>query len=170
MRPFTLRPLLVMSLALWALAGCVAPRPPLPVAGTEPGVTPGAVLARPDAHRGAQVLWGGGIIATENLAAGARIELLAYPLDGQQRPRRGAEPRGRVLVRRDGYLEPMDYHQGRSLTLRGRVVGVRTTRVGERRLEVPVVEAEALHLWPREPAARRGGLPFDIHFGIFVHN
>ena len=163
-----LRPAVLLG-AILALAGCVAPRPVLDTAGADPDLTPGAVRARPSASVGEQVIWGGGIIATENLASGSRLELMTYPLDADLRPDRGAEPRGRVLVVHDGYLEPLDFRQGRPVTVRGTVVDITTATIGERRERYPVVRADALHLWPPAPD-RREGLPFSVHFGIFVHN
>ncbi len=149
-----LLPLLFSTLLL---AGCAAP---LSTAGVDPSLTSDRAAA--EALRGPTVVWGGVIVASQNLAHTTRLEVLAYPLDSGQRPQTDRPAYGRFLVYAEGYLETMDFAPGRRVSVRGRLDGVEVGKVGQHRYRFPVVHASALHLWPR----RSGDGGADVHFGI----
>ena len=149
------------------LTACASP-PVIDAAGVDRYLTPQGVVRNIDASLGRRVLWGGGIVSSTNLKDVTRIEVLAYPLDGSQRPDDDARPLGRFYITRPGYLETMDFAQGRRVTVRGPVVEVRSGRVGDTPYLYPVVGAEDLYLWPR---TGRGEAPdVSFHFGFFIHN
>lgn len=156
-----LRTLVITGLAL--LAGCAA-GPRFDTAGIDTGTTPRRAVAEAERLAGQRVLWGGMVIETTNLAERTRLEVLGYPLDASQRPDTDAEPLGRFLVTRSGYLESVDYRTGRLVTVVGPVTGVRDGRVGEAPYRYPVVGAERIHLWP----ARYGPGATRVHFGVGV--
>jgi outer membrane lipoprotein len=93
-----------------------------------------------------------------------RIEVLAYPLDSDGRPKTGDTAQGRFILERSGYLEPSNYAEGRQVTVVGTVSGTRTGRVGEADYVFPVVSARQLHLWSQE----RGFGGSSTFFGIGV--
>jgi len=101
-----------------------------------------------------------------NLEQGTRLEVLSYPLDSRGRPEQDASPKGRFLLQREGYLEPVDYAPGRLITAVGAVTGVEEGKVGDAPYRYPLMQAEQLHLWPK-PESYRRQTP-QVHFGIGV--
>ena len=114
---------------------------------------------------GRRVVWGGQIIGMKNLADRSRIELLAYPLDGRQRPTVDEPSLGRFLVDRAGYLEPADYAPGRLLTVTGRLLKRVRGKVGDAPYDYPLIEADEIYLWPLPSEGLSWG---GIHFGIGI--
>lgn len=112
------------------------------------------------------VLWGGVILGTQNLADATQIEVMAYPLDRRQRPMLGRDAQGRFLVRYDSYLEPVDYAEGRSITLLGRISGLTDGTVGEAQYQYPTVEASDIHLWNENEPGAKPGFTFGIGVNI----
>lgn len=154
----------LMALLLVALGGCASA--PLSTEGVSADVTPETAAAEPSAAQDRIVLWGGVIVAAENLEERTRLEIIGYPLDSRsQRPLLESEPLGRFLAYRGGYLETAELEAGRRVTVRGTVTGTERGRVGEADYTYPAVRAEALELWPRRREQREGP---RIHFGIGV--
>lgn len=158
-----LMPILLLFVAL-ALTAC-ATGPRYDLTGVDRGLEPARAVAEMEQRRGQPVVWGGTIIRTHNLEDRTRIEVLAYPLDADQRPRSGRSPQGRFLIDYPGYLESADYASGRLLTVRGQLEQTHEGRVGDARYRYPVVEAERLHLWEREPERARQP---RVSFGVGV--
>lgn len=129
------------------LAGCVAAPVIVLPAGTSPAL-PYEVAAEPGRHSGAEVIWGGMILALENRESGTEVTILAYPLDRAQRPRPEAGSLGRFIILLPGYVERHDYPDGLFVSLSGRVAGARTGQVGEQAYVFPLVEAAHVHRWP----------------------
>ncbi len=154
------RALLAALLAL-ALAGCAAtpleaPRPAEPV---EPRAVTAERLPQTDQ------MWGGVIAEVDHGPETTVLEVLAYPLRGQE-PRTGAASQGRFRVVVDGFLDPVDYRPGRRVTATGPVTAVETGRIGEAEYRFPVLEARQLHLWPAGTPAAPGRVNFGIGIGI----
>lgn len=119
---------------------------------------------------GETVLWGGVIVGATNLSERTRLEVVSYPLDSRsQRPKTDAEPGGRFLAYKQGYLETAEYGRGRRVTLRGEVTGTEKGRVGEAPYTYPTVEIEAIELWP-EASGRGGGSRFRFGVGVIFSN
>ena len=154
-----------MALCAAALLCACAGGPQVKSDGANRSVTPDEAVSNAETLSGTRVLWGGVIVSSKNLANRTVVEVLAYPLDGDQRPETDAQPLGRFLAERNGYLETADYRAGRELTVVGPLQGVRSGNVGEATYQYPVVDAEELYLWPYNGTGTRG--PF-FHFGLGV--
>ena len=164
----------LLNLALAALGGlllsaCTTP-PVMDAAGTDPGLTPQIAANRIDPSLGRRVLWGGGVIASTNRETTTEVEVLAYPLKESQRPDERAAPLGRFLAVWPGYLETVDYGQGRRVTVRGRIVEVRRGLVGQASYIYPVVEAEQIYLWPQASEPDWRPLPVQLGIGVWISN
>jgi outer membrane lipoprotein len=148
-----------------AATGC-ASTPRFDTAGVDTQVTPQAVTRSNAVQQGEEVLWGGVIVNSNNLADTTQIEVLAYPLDKEQRPKTDRGPVGRFMARAPGYLETADYAQGRLITIRGRLKDTMTGRIGEAHYTYPVVDILDSQLWQPEtfvePSRPR------VNFGIGV--
>lgn len=152
------------ALLMVVVPGCATG--PLSTEGVAGNVTPASAAAGPSAADGRIVLWGGVIVAAENLEERTRLEIVGYPLDRRsQRPLLEEAPLGRFLAYRDGYLETAEFGAGRRVTVRGTVTGTERGRVGEADYTYPTVRIEALELWPQRQEQREGP---RIHFGIGV--
>jgi len=116
-----------------------------------------------------RVLWGGMIMSTKNLPQKTEIEVLAFPLDDQNRPEAQATATTRFIADHTGYLEPVDYARGRWVTLTGVVQGARAGKVGEAPYDFPVVQTDGLYLWPKDSAGGGSGTQFQFGIGIGVY-
>lgn len=126
---------------------------------------PAEVLAG-KSQAGDRVVWGGRIVAVRNLAEHTEISVVSYPLNHADRPQFDAEPGVRFLLRRPGFLEPVQYASGRFLTVLGTVSGIEHAEVDQFHLAHPVIEAERIHLWPIDAARRHSGTQFHLGVGI----
>lgn len=141
------------------LAACAgAPQMP-PNRGPEPA----QAAAEPERWLGSRVVWAGTLVAVHNLADSSRLEVLAYPRRSNGDPDLDSAPLGRFVASYPGYLEPLDYAPGRQLSVRGRLAGSETGRVGEAQYDYPLVQAVQLQLLT--PSSRSEP---RVYFGIGV--
>jgi outer membrane lipoprotein len=155
----------VVVMAMWLVAGC-ASGPQFQTEGVATGLTQREASTRGADVSGSRVLWGGVIVASTNEENTTRLEVLGYPLGGNQDPETDRSPSGRFLVIEEGYLETADYAPGRRITVVGPVTELREGRIGQSPYTYPVVNPERMHLWPRD-TARRASEP-RVHFGVGV--
>lgn len=110
------------------------------------------VQGREDAFENAAVRWGGVLAGVDNEADRTCLHVVEKPLDYQARPRETDASAGRFLACREGFLDPAIYQSGREVTVRGRIAGARTIKVGEFDFPYVVLQADAVKLWPvRQP-------------------
>lgn len=119
-----------------------------------------------DALGSESVLWGGVILNTQNLTDITQIEIMAYPLDRRQRPMLGREPEGRFLANYDGFLEPVDYAEGRSVSVLGQITGITGGTVGEAEYQYPTISTSQIHLWSADELANKPRVSFGIGVNI----
>jgi outer membrane lipoprotein len=142
-----------MLLAAIVLSAC-ATSPKFDTVGLDTSITPQTAVGEMSSLQGEPVLWGGVVITSANLKDSTQIEILAYPLNSNQRPNREQKPLGRFLAVHAGYLETTDYASGRLITVRGTLSDKRIGRVGEAEYTYPVVNITQLHLWSDSPESR----------------
>jgi outer membrane lipoprotein len=113
------------------------------------------------------VHWGGRIVRVENLRDSTLIEALAFPMDGNGRPRTDQSAEGRFMIESPGFLEPHEYAPDRLIEVRGKLAGFRNGRVGEADYRYPLVKAGRLVLRTADaPGYPGGGTPqFNFGFG-----
>ena len=134
------------------VAGCASqPFPETVMSSVNRAITITELRANPQAYIGQRVLVGGEILSTEPRASETEVEVLTRPLDSEGRPRRTDASEGRVLVRTKQFLDPAVYARDRRLTVVGTVAGGEDRRIGELPYLYPVIEAEYIKLWPRDP-------------------
>ena len=150
---------------LSVLAAC-ASGPTFDTSQVDHALTPRYVAAQWQDAVGKRILWGGVILAITNFEARTDIEVLAYPLDADNRPRREDDPLGRFIIEQTGYLEPASYSEGRLVTVAGRVARAETGKIGASDYAYPVVSAQQLYLWPRDAGYDRTSVHFGIGVGI----
>ncbi len=118
--------------------------------------------------QGTPLLWGGVIIAANNLEDATQFEILAYPLDSKQKPDTRKTPLGRFLAIQTGYLEISDYAQGRLISVSGILQQNRSGRIGEIDYTYPVLRIIELQLWPKPGESSETQIHFGI--GVMIHN
>ena len=146
---------------LLLLLGACAGGPTFDTGGIDRALTPRGVAAAPQPAAGTRVLWGGAVIQTSNLKDRTEVEVVAYPLDTNERPQRERDPLGRFILEQAGFLEPASYAEGRLVTVIGTVTGTRAGQVGEADYDYPVIRAGRIHLWPEDKDS-------SVYFGIGV--
>lgn len=121
-----------------------------------------------NSHTGETVLWGGRVIQTSPGQDTTTLEVVAFPLQRDQRPNERQDSAGRFLIRYAGYLEPEDYHEDRLVTVTGTVEDVREGVVGDAPYRYPVIAAAQLYLWPeRQTTDQQPRVHFGVGVGIF---
>lgn len=114
------------------------------------------------------VLWGGRVIQTNPGQDTTTLEVVAFPLQRDQRPNERQGSIGRFLVRYPGYLEPEDYQEDRLITVTGTIDEVREGVVGDAPYRYPVIRADQLYLWPeRQAVQQQPRVQFGVGVGIF---
>jgi len=151
-----------LMLATLLLAACAA-TPEFATQDTDPALTPKQAVTESASLKGKKVIWGGAIINSSNLKNATRLEILAYPLDGDHYPQTDQPAYGRFLLLKEGYLETVDYAPGRLVTVVGTLEGTREGKLDESEYTYPLVRAEQLHLW-----SKNGKSETRFHFGIGV--
>ncbi|WP_102798445.1 Slp family lipoprotein [Bowmanella denitrificans] len=130
-----------------AIAGCSTLPKDLQVAEGAKLLNYQEVAAQPQQSSGGQVLWGGVIADVKNKADATVLEMVHYPIRSYGRPTTDDESVGRFRVYVDGFLDPMVYKPGRSLTVSGAVTGSEEGQVGEYKYQFPTLKANGYHLW-----------------------
>jgi outer membrane lipoprotein len=158
---------LFVLLAVLLIAGC-ATKPRFETTAINTDVTPQMALRNFNAAQGREVLWGGVVVNSSNLADATQIEVLAYPLDDRQRPNTDRSPIGRFLAVNPGYLETADFAPGRLITVRGTVEDQMTGKIGEASYTYPVVEMTDNQLWQREQTADFSRPRVNFGIGVMI--
>ncbi len=155
---------LLLLLSPLVIVAC-APAPIFKVSPHAANVPPDTVAQAPERFSGRSVIWGGQIVAVENLPNSTEIQILAYPLDASQRPLPDSPAGGRFIAIMRGYVEPLSYPAGALVTLTGHIQGVRTGTVGDASYAFPLVRVDAAHVWTA--AELRSGKP-HVSIGVGV--
>lgn len=155
------------ALAALALSACAA-NPVYPPDWADSAITPQQAAAAPEQAGNARVIWGGRILGVENKPGHTEVEVLAYPLDKDQKPVQNDVGEGRFLAVLPGYVEPLDYPVSARVTMQGRIRGMRSGRVGQAPYVFPLLEVRAAHVWSREDMQRRSNVHFGVGVGIGI--
>lgn len=124
-------------------------------------LTPEEVLSDPDSAKGT-VIWGGVIVSSINLVDRTQFEVLAYPLDSNQRPDTSKNSLGRFLLQSPEYVETKNYEPGRELTAMGTLQGITKGEIKEAKYDYPTVTVNDVHLWHRDNSHEKPGFIFGI--------
>jgi len=151
-----------------ALAGC-AQAPVLQTSVIAVSDAPQAVAAAPERYHDAEIVWGGSIIAVRNGNNSSEIEILAYPLNEGQRPLLDKPTEGRFIAVLPGYVESLDYPQGRFITFSGHLLGVRSGQVDEHEYAYRLLQAANHHLWRQGFQNDGPQFHFGVGIGVGIH-
>ena len=109
------------------------------------------VAQSPDAFAKQEVRWRGIVARVENLEKDTLIEVVNLPLGRQARPVESQQTGGRFIARVPGFLDPMIYKQGKEITVVGMLAEPMPGKVGEHKINFPVVDTRGHYLWEERP-------------------
>jgi outer membrane lipoprotein len=113
------------------------------------------LLEQAEVYKGEWLILGGYVLEVSNEPDGTLLKILQAPLDSQDKPKSRDLSEGRFLVRTEKFLDPEIYSQDRRVSVGGKVAGFQTQPLGNGTYRYPVIEAEELHLWPKQQAPAR---------------
>lgn len=149
------------------LAGC-APPPLYKVATGAPVPVPAQVARTPERYQGRTVVWGGTVVQVSNFPDHSEIEILAFPLDGSQRPVIGHDSsNGRFMAVLPGFVEPLNFPPGTPITVLGTIEGTHAGTVGEAPYVFPRLKVRQHHVWTAAEM-RQGHTHVSLGFGFGV--
>ena len=119
------------------------------------------------AVKGQVLTWGGSIVSIKNLKDRTLLEVMAYPLASDGKPRTDLQSQGRFLADYPGFLEPTEYQPGRLVTVTGPMLGYKDGKVGDADYRYPALQANEMKLWDRQAAGRGWSRP-AINVGVGV--
>lgn len=91
--------------------------------------------------------WGGVIAKVENTEDSTVLEVVHFELKSSTRPQQKDQTQGRFKVYFKGFLDPVVYKEGRSITAIGKISEKEAGKIGEHKYEYPVLQADNVHLW-----------------------
>lgn len=148
-----------------ALAGCETTKAPYSTEAVSSTLTPEEVASDPDAAKGT-VIWGGVIVSSINLIDRTQFEVLAYPLDNNQRPETNKKSLGRFLLQSPDYVETENYAPGRELTAIGTLQGITKGEINDAKYDYPTVTVNDVYLWHRDNSHEKPRFIFGIGLNL----
>lgn len=153
--------LFMLAAAVTGLGGCATT--PEPLVGEFAQLTP---VQAGEAQTGSRVRWGGVLLKTEPKQDRTCFEVLARPLGRSARPVESGSPLGRFIACKEGFQDPAQFEEGRSITVTGRLSDIKPGMVGEYEYQYPVLDsAETVYLWPERRRYAGYGYPYYGGYG-----
>lgn len=134
--------------ALILTACAVVPKPPPDQA--IPMMSFAELVAEAGQYKGKLLTLGGSVLEVVNLKSQTRIEALQIPLGVGQKPKNKDYAQGRLILIKDGFLDPEVYTKGRLVTVSGTLLGSSKSEDSQEPYPYLRVKVDELHLWPVE--------------------
>jgi outer membrane lipoprotein len=158
---------LFCSTLLLLLSGC-ASSPKFDTNHYATSIQPDQVAESFSSYQNQNILWGGRIVSSANLADGTQLEVLGHPLSSNQLPNTNLDSTGRFLIFSSDFLEPLDFTEGRLITVAGQLDQLQDGKIGAVEYQYPVLNSEQIHLWS---AREMSGNPrVHVGFGFLFGN
>ena len=97
------------------------------------------VIEQPELYLNEDIVWGGTVLRVDNRSDETWIEIIQRPLNRNGVPDLSKRSNGRFLAVVPGFLDPLDYVNGRSITVNGIVDGKETRKISEADYTYPVI-------------------------------
>ena len=98
--------------------------------------------------------WSGVIAKVENNASNTRLEVVYFPGNESGRPKVSDQTEGRFVAYINGFVDPMVYQQGKSVTVLGQLAPAETGLVDKFEYIYPVIQQAVVYLWPKQQDTR----------------
>lgn len=138
---------LILSGVVLLLSGCASFPEPVQLPPDSPTITYEQAAMDIEGNTGKFAQWGGVIASIENQSEKTLLEVVYHPLRGYGRPLLNRESVGRFRVYVNGFLDPMVYQRGRTVTFSGTLAGLEEGMVGEHKYFYPTLAAKGYYLW-----------------------
>lgn len=120
-----------------------------------------------DGVKGKMARWGGVIVGVENKENKTWVEVVNFPLNHYGRPNTFEETIGRFKVELDGFVDPINFEEGRSVTFIGAVERPVAGMVGEQPYMYPRIKCENFHMWRQDSLNYVHPMFFDYRMGWY---
>ncbi|EGM76054.1 outer membrane lipoprotein, Slp family [Rheinheimera sp. A13L] len=94
--------------------------------------------------------WSGVIAQVSNKADKTRLEVVYFPSGTNGRPAVSDQTKGRFVAYIKGFLDPMVYQPGKSVTVLGELSRSETGKVDEYEYRYPVIKDATVYVWPKQ--------------------
>lgn len=159
---------LSLVLAVSLLSACSTTPESLVVAENTELVQYQQVVTGAEQSKGKIARWGGVIAEISNQPDATVLEMVHFPIKSYGRPISGDQSVGRFKVYVSGFLDPMVYKVGRSITFVGQVLGTEKGKVGEQDYTFPTLHADNYHLWKELPDVEVAHIEiWPHHYGYY---
>lgn len=111
--------------------------------------------------------WGGVIVGVENKPDKTYVELVHFPLNNYGKPMQRAETIGRFKAELEGFVDPILFEEGRSVTFLGTLDTPLAGMIGEQPYSYPIIQAEDYHMWRKDSPYHPSGLYLNYHGGWY---
>ncbi|GEA13373.1 Slp family lipoprotein [Alteromonas sp. KUL49] len=111
--------------------------------------------------------WGGVIVGVENKPDKTYVELVHFPLNNYGKPIQRAETIGRFKAELEGFVDPILFEEGRSVTFLGTLDAPLAGMIGEQPYSYPIIQAEDYHMWRKDSPYHPSGLHLNYHGGWY---
>ncbi|MCM0147366.1 Slp family lipoprotein [Photobacterium galatheae] len=137
----------ILAFALLALSGCSQLPDSLQTTSDQPITDLTVVIEDPQGVQGREVRLGGVIASVENEAKRTRLEVASLPIDSSGRPDLSAKPQGRFIAYIEGFADPIEYAEGKLVTVAGQLRGSEVGKIGHYDYTYPIVFTTGQQIW-----------------------
>lgn len=137
----------VVALSLMILAGCASYPEQVRIANNV-ALTSYENAAQQNIDFGT-ARWSGVIAEVSNKASQTRLEVVYFPSGTNGRPQVSDQTKGRFVAYIKGFLDPIVYQPGKSVTVLGELTRSETGKVDEYEYRYPVIKDARVYLWPK---------------------
>ena len=99
-------------------------------------------------YQDSSIHWGGVIIDIQHLEKHSLVEVLYYPLDHLGRPQLTKIHDGRFIIKSTEFFDPFVYTKNAQISVIGKLSGDIERTFGKRSIQVPVLLAQNIYVWP----------------------
>lgn len=93
--------------------------------------------------------WSGVVASVANQQNRTRLEIVYFPSQANGRPQISDQTQGRFVAYVNGFLDPLVYQQGKSVTVLGELTQQEQGKVHEYDYLYPVIGNAKVYLWPK---------------------
>ncbi|WP_233078176.1 Slp family lipoprotein [Rheinheimera soli] len=137
----------VIALSLMILAGCASYPEQVRIADNV-ALTSYENAAQQNIDFGT-ARWSGVIAEVSNKTNQTRLEVVYFPSGTNGRPHVSDQTKGRFVAYIKGFLDPMVYQPGKSVTVLGELTRSEIGKVDEYEYRYPVIKDATVYLWPK---------------------
>jgi outer membrane lipoprotein len=140
----------LMFMIAMLVTGCAVMPPAIQPAADLQDIPFRELIRQASQYMGETVILGGYVLSVENQVNQTLLTALQAPLGVGQKPRSRDLSQGRLILVREGFLDPEVFEKDRRITIGGTIVGSSATEKEETPYPYLRVRVEEIHLWPRE--------------------